>query len=104
MVVDLKNALDNIKNKIASSADSASPEELAYLGTAIDKIGGRATVLEVFEVARAGWRRRWVAEGGAPGPINPPPPFINRKPHPWIGVRACGGPAGRRRAVLAKGP
>jgi len=51
MGIDLKKALENISTKIASSASSASPEELAYLGTAIDRIGGRSTVYEIVEVA-----------------------------------------------------
>ena len=39
-----------IKAKIETAAEIATPEELAYLGTAIDRIGGRATVLEVEEM------------------------------------------------------
>ena len=42
--------LDAIKAKIETAAEIATPEELAYLGTAIDRIGGRATVLEVEEI------------------------------------------------------
>lgn len=46
----LRNAVRAIKEKIISGAATATPEELAYLGTAIDRIGGRATVLEVEEM------------------------------------------------------
>ncbi len=46
----LRDAVRAIKAKIETAAESATPEELAYLGTAIDRIGGRATVLEVEEV------------------------------------------------------
>ena len=49
MVIDLKNAIVAIQDKIATSAGVASAEELAYLGTAIDRIGGRATVYDVVE-------------------------------------------------------
>ncbi|MEG2004897.1 MAG: hypothetical protein RR014_02570 [Bilophila sp.] len=46
----LRDAVKALKQKIQTAADSASPEELAYLGAAIDRIGGRATVLEVEEM------------------------------------------------------
>ncbi|MDP1605646.1 MAG: hypothetical protein Q8L93_03225 [Rhodocyclaceae bacterium] len=46
----LRNAVRAIKEKIISGASTATPEELAYLGTAIDRIGGRATVIEVEDV------------------------------------------------------
>jgi hypothetical protein len=46
----LRDAVRAIKAKIETAAAVASPEELAYLGTAIDRIGGRATVLEVEEI------------------------------------------------------
>jgi len=46
----LRDAVRAIKAKIETAAGVASPEELAYLGTAIDRIGGRATVLEVEEM------------------------------------------------------
>ena len=49
MVIDLKNAIVAIQDKIATSAGMATAEELAYLGTAIDRIGGRATVYDVVE-------------------------------------------------------
>lgn len=45
----LRDAVKSIKGKIITAATTASPEDLAYLGTAIDRIGGRATVLEVEE-------------------------------------------------------
>jgi hypothetical protein len=43
-------AIQAVKDKIALAAGTATPEELAYLGTALDRIGGRATVYEVVEV------------------------------------------------------
>lgn len=46
----LRDAVRAIKAKIETAAGIATPEELAYLGTAIDRIGGRATVLEVEEM------------------------------------------------------
>ncbi len=46
----LRDAVRAVKLKIQSAAASATPEELAYLGTAIDRIGGRATLLEVEEL------------------------------------------------------
>ena len=49
MGIDLKNAIVAIQDKIATSAGIATAEELAYLGTAIDRIGGRATVYDVVE-------------------------------------------------------
>jgi hypothetical protein len=46
----LRDAIKALKQKIQTSASTATPEELAYLGTAVDRIGGRATVLEVEEI------------------------------------------------------
>jgi len=45
----LSLAIQAVKDKISLSAGTATPEELAYLGTALDRIGGRATVYEVVE-------------------------------------------------------
>ncbi len=50
MSTSLNSAVQAIKDKIALSASAASAEELAYLGTALDRIGGRATVYEVMEM------------------------------------------------------
>ena len=49
----LRDAIAAVKNKISSAAADATPEELAYLGTAIDRIGGRATVLEIEQMGDA---------------------------------------------------
>ena len=49
----LRDAVRAIKAKIETAAEIATPEELAYLGTAIDRIGGRATVLDVEEMGDA---------------------------------------------------
>ena len=45
----LRDAVKSLKSKIISTAGTASAEDLAYLGSAINNIGGRATVLEVEE-------------------------------------------------------
>ena len=37
----LRDAVRAIKAKIETAAEIATPEELAYLGPAIDRIGGR---------------------------------------------------------------
>lgn len=49
----LYDAIKALRDKIQTSAGAASAEELAYLATALERIGGRATVLEVFEVSEA---------------------------------------------------
>lgn len=46
----LKDAIQAVKDKIIAEAATANSEGLAMLGTAIDRIGGRATVLEVVEL------------------------------------------------------
>lgn len=45
----LKDAINAVYSKVQTDVSSASPEELAYLGTALEKIGGRATVFDVME-------------------------------------------------------
>ena len=45
----LRDAVKSLKSKIISTAATANAEDLAYLGSAINNIGGRATVLEVEE-------------------------------------------------------
>lgn len=50
---DLNTAIVAINDKIAASAAGATAEELAYLGTALDRIGGRATVYEVVTAGEA---------------------------------------------------
>jgi predicted metalloprotease with PDZ domain len=49
MAIDLTAALQNVSQKISDAAGTASPEELAYLGTALDRIAGRATIGEVMQ-------------------------------------------------------
>jgi hypothetical protein len=46
----LQNAVQAIYTKIQTSMTDATPEELAYLGTALEKLGGRATVYDVMQV------------------------------------------------------
>lgn len=53
MASSLVSAVQAVKDKIALAAGTATPEELAYLGTALDRIGGRATVYEVVEMGDA---------------------------------------------------
>ena len=43
----LVGAVAALKARITAAAATATPEELAYLGTAIDRISGRATAMEV---------------------------------------------------------
>ena len=47
MTVQLWDVVTELHTKIRASAATASPEELAYLGTAIDKISGPLTTLEL---------------------------------------------------------
>lgn len=46
----LKDAVQAIYNKVATDLTSASPEELAYLSTSLEKLGGRATVYDVMDM------------------------------------------------------
>lgn len=46
----LKDAVQAIYNKVATDLTNASPEELAYLSTSLEKLGGRATVYDVMDV------------------------------------------------------
>ncbi|MEA3485949.1 MAG: hypothetical protein U9R03_04505, partial [Candidatus Aerophobetes bacterium] len=43
------DAIKALYSKIQGDLSSASPEELAYLGTALEKIGGRATLLDIMQ-------------------------------------------------------
>lgn len=47
MTVALWDVVTALQTKIRASADTASPEELAYLGTAIEKITGPLSTLEL---------------------------------------------------------
>lgn len=46
----LKDAVQAIYNKVATDLTTATPEELAYLSTSLEKLGGRATVYDVMDV------------------------------------------------------
>jgi hypothetical protein len=46
----LKEAVQAIYTKVATDLTSASPEELAYLSSSLEKLGGRATVYDVMDV------------------------------------------------------
>lgn len=47
----LTDAIKAIRDKIVTSSATATPEELAYLGTAVEKMAGRASILEIVDVA-----------------------------------------------------
>lgn len=47
MTVQLWDVVTSLHTKIRASADTATPEELAYLGTAIEKISGPLSTLEL---------------------------------------------------------
>ena len=46
----LQDAIHAVYSKVQTDLTSATPEELAYLTTSLEKIGGRATVYDVIEV------------------------------------------------------
>jgi gas vesicle protein len=46
----LKDAVQAVYNKVQTDLTNASPEELAYLSTSLEKLGGRATVYDVMDV------------------------------------------------------
>lgn len=46
----LKDAVQAIYNKVQTDLTNATPEELAYLSTSLEKLGGRATVYDVMDV------------------------------------------------------
>ena len=45
----LFDAVDALRKSIVAAAATAKPEELAYLGTALEKIAGHVTLLELSE-------------------------------------------------------
>ena len=45
----LKDLVQNLQDKINVAADAATPEELAYLSSAIEKIGGRASIFDFVD-------------------------------------------------------
>lgn len=49
--MSLKDAVSAINAKIQVAAGGASAEELAYLATAVERIGGRASIFEIDELA-----------------------------------------------------
>lgn len=49
--MSLKDAVSAINAKIQAAAGSASAEELAYLATAVERIGGKVSVFEIDEMA-----------------------------------------------------
>jgi hypothetical protein len=51
--MSLRDAVENLNSKIASSAGGATAEEIAYLATAAERIGGRVSIFELSEFAEA---------------------------------------------------
>lgn len=49
--MSLKDAVHNLNIKIANAANSATAEEIAYLATAVERIGGRVSVFELADFA-----------------------------------------------------
>lgn len=49
--MSLKDAVSNLNAKIAASASGATAEEVAYLATAAERIGGRVSIFELAEFA-----------------------------------------------------
>lgn len=49
--MSLKDAVSAINAKIQVAAVAATAEELAYLATAVERIGGRASIFEIDELA-----------------------------------------------------
>ena len=49
--MSLKDAVKNLNTKIANAANSATAEEIAYLATAVERIGGRVSVFELADFA-----------------------------------------------------
>lgn len=49
--MSLKDAVSNLNAKIASAAGGATAEEVAYLATAAERIGGRVSIFELAEFA-----------------------------------------------------
>jgi hypothetical protein len=49
--MSLKDAVTAINAKVQAAAANASAEELAYLATAIERIGGRVSVFEIDDIA-----------------------------------------------------
>lgn len=52
-VPNFREALQNINNRLAEAAGSANAEELAYLGSAVEKIAGKASALDLLNETEA---------------------------------------------------
>ena len=50
---NFRDAIQNINNKLAAAAQTATAEELAYLGSAIEKIAGKASALDLLNETEA---------------------------------------------------
>lgn len=46
----LKDAVQSVYQKVQTDLTAATPEELAYLSTSLEKLGGRATVYDVMDM------------------------------------------------------
>jgi len=51
MSLDILSAVSNLRDKIVTSSNTATPEELAYLGSALEKIGGKTSLYDVVDAA-----------------------------------------------------
>ncbi len=47
----LNDAVVALRDKVIAASANATPEELAYIGTALEKIGGRISVMDVMDAA-----------------------------------------------------
>lgn len=47
--MSLKAIIDTLSEKIAAASTGSSPEELAYLASAVEKIGGRVSVFDLVD-------------------------------------------------------
>lgn len=53
MSLDMNAAYIALANKIGAEVVNASAEEIAFLGTALERVGGRASVIEIQILANA---------------------------------------------------
>ena len=45
----IKDAIQAVYNKVQNNVSSASPEELAYLSTSLEKLSGQATIFDLMD-------------------------------------------------------
>jgi hypothetical protein len=49
----LRDAIGAIKDKAVSAAQTATSEDLAYISTALEKLGGNASIIEIEDFANS---------------------------------------------------